>query len=110
MLMCDETVTLVHLADEAYTMAVIRGVSWYAKAKLALEGKGLTAAHVVTVRIPAENLPPGAVLRGGDHLLRGEAAGPIGTPADLAKYEGMKILTVGDNRRGGLPHWVVTGE
>jgi hypothetical protein len=43
----------------------------------------------------------------GDILILGEVATALETPADLASYRHVKIMAVGDNRRGRIPHLLV---
>lgn len=111
MMLCTETITLVRLVkglkDDTYVCRVISGASWYAKAVVQLESKGLTAANSVKIRIPA-NLLPDMTPKTGDYAVRG-AVTDITSLKDLNGMEFVKLLTVGDNRRGQFPHWVVSG-
>ena len=100
MLMCNQTVSLIHKNYDAVTdtdvetTTEITGASWFSKAAVELQDKGLKAANVIKVRIPAENMPPGDVPMVGDEMTHG---------SDRAK-----VLAVSDNRRGNLSHWAVT--
>ncbi len=112
MLGCNETVTVVKCDGEAYTATVFEGVSWFDKTQVKTENSGLVFANAVRVRIPAdaqEGKPLPAV---GDHIIRGglPEGTVIRTPAELAAYHPRKVMAVGDNRRGGLPHVTVTGQ
>ncbi|MEG0764409.1 MAG: DUF6751 family protein [Pseudoflavonifractor sp.] len=103
MLGCDKTVTLVRCDGESYTTTIIVGVSWFDKARIKLEGEGLAFANATAVRIPAAAVP--AILpKVGDTLILGAVTRPLEKPADLAAYRHVKIMAVGDNRRGGRPH------
>ena len=109
MLACDKTVTLVKCDGEAYTTTVIEGVSWFDKVQVKLESTGLVFANATKVRIPAASIPatlPGA----GDILILGEVTTALTKPADLAPYRHVKIMAVGDNRRGRMPHLAVVGQ
>ena len=109
MLMCDKTVTLVKCDGEAYTTTVIAGVSWFDKVQVKLESTGLAFANATKVRIPAAVIP--AILpEVGDILILGEVTTTLEKPADLAPYRHVKIMVVGDNRRGRLPHLAVVGQ
>lgn len=106
MLACDKTVTLVKCDGEDYTTTVIHGVSWFDKTQVKLEGSGLVFANVTKVRIPAAAIPA-TLPEAGDNIVLGTITGTVTKPADLAPYHPRKIMGVGDNRRGRLPHLVV---
>ena len=111
MLACTDTITVIKCDGEFYTVAVYVGVSWYDKAKVKLENTGLVFANATRIRIPAASLPISGVLpEVGDQVIRGRLPldADIRTPADLAPYKPRRIMAVGDNRRGGLPHVAVT--
>lgn len=112
MLLCNETVTLIQHdkqpCGDVFSCTKIAGASWFAKTAVALEDGGVKAANVVKVRIPEKNLPEGAKLQSGCYLVRGEVK-QISGISDLKGREYIKIMTVGDNRRGRLRHWSVTG-
>lgn len=112
MLACNETITLVqHIAEkdkDRYECHVIHGVSWYGKSKVELQEHGLAAAKEVKIRVPIEHMPEGITPQEGDFVVRGLVSG-IKKPAELIRYEFVKIMVVSDNRRGRLPHWGVTG-
>lgn len=112
MLACRETVTLVHHEVETeadrYTCTVIHGASWYSKIKVELQKNGLVHAKEVKIRIPEVNMPEGAEPCESDFMIRGEAL-VIEKQSDLEQYEYIRIMAVGDNRRGGIPHWGVNG-
>lgn len=113
MLACTETVTLVHPVREddgdAYTCIAIHGASWHRKAVVALDGDGAKPVPVCKVRIPAENMPEGAVPEEGDYLVRGVLEAVERAPADFAGREYVLLTTVGDNRRRRFPHWFLSG-
>lgn len=116
MLLCNETVTLVRhdrtRTGDSFACTAIVGVSWYAKATVKppsqMGANGVELANTFKVRIPEANLPEGAALRTGDYLVRG-VVGSVERLADLKDREYFKIMTVGDNRRGRLRHWAVSG-
>lgn len=111
MLACNETVTLIHCDGESYTTAAIDGVSWYDKTQIKVDGAGLSFSNVVMVRIPVASVPD-ALPKVGDQIIKGKfpVDKMIECPADIAPYHPRKIMTVGDNRRGNLPHIVVIGQ
>ncbi len=111
MLGCDQTVTVVRYDGAAYHLHRLEGVSWYAKCKAAVQGKGLALANQVTVRIPATLLEDGFMPQISDVVVQGEVTTPIEKASDLAPYHRFTVLGVGDNRRADSrrPHVVVTG-
>ncbi len=106
----------------------IKGVSWYAAVKVSEDPSGLSGGNVVKIRIPESAkadgrpaleryLPPAVyrsapaekraqywTLENGDYFCKGEGR-EIEKPSDLKGLESYgQIRSVGDNRRGGLPH------
>ena len=114
MLGCTETVTFVRLVkgedDDAYEARTLSGVSWFNKTRIKAEGTGVVYDNVVYIRIPAKALPEDWLPAEGDHVFHGTPGGSITTPAQLAAYKPRKVMTVGDNRRGRLPHVAVVGK
>lgn len=108
MLACDKMVTLVRCDGMTFTCMMIEGVSWFDKRIAAIQEKGLAVANEVKIRIPAANLPPGVMPRVGDVVVLGAVDQPIARPADMDSYRHAKVLAVGDNRRGRLPHVAVS--
>jgi len=106
MLMCDKTITLVKSDGEAYTTTAIEGVSWFDKVQVKLESTGLVFANATKVRIPSAVIPS-TLPKVGDILILGEVTTALEKPADLAPYRHVKVMAVGDNRRGRLPHLAV---
>lgn len=113
MLGCDESVTLIKCDDETYTFTTFEGVSWHDKTQIKVEGTGLVFANAVKIRIPAASvMPDGPLPEVGDHVVKGglPEGATIDRLADLAPFSPRKVMAVGDNRRGGLPHLVVIGQ
>ena len=109
MLACDELITLVkHTAEndrDLYNCIAVAGASWYAKTVIVTSGDGAKPANTFVVRIYTnENISPAP----GDYIVRGEVSS-IEKPADLKGREYFRVTSVGDNRRGSLPHWRVSG-
>lgn len=117
MLACDKTITLIQQTynsetdTEEYTSTVIRNCSWYSKVKIELQDKGVRSGDIVTVRIPEEELPEGIVLANGDYIVK-DALGDknITKHSDLKGLEYATVVSIGDNRRGMLRHWVLVGK
>lgn len=109
MLGCDKTVTLVRYGDdERYACTVIHGASWFSKQVVAVSEDGAKPVNMLQCRIPAENMPAGLEPRAGDNLVLGglEAVERL---ADLEGRTYFQITAVGDNRRGRLSHWALSG-
>lgn len=110
MLACTDTVTLIRHSSGSYACQTFVGVSWYDKAVVAMDGKGLAAANSVRVRIPAALLTDAAILpQTGDHIVKG-AVSAVSSQADLATHNPRRVMTVGDNRRGKFPHLAVIAQ
>lgn len=111
MLMCNEAVTLIRhektAAGDRYEPIVITGASWFGKFKLTPGDLSANAATEVTVRIPVEHMPAGIIPRTGDYMARGAVS--VYTLEEIGKTESFEILSVGDNRRGRLKHWRMSG-
>ena len=109
MLACEETITLIRCNGESYTTVVFDGVSWYDKTQAKLESTGMTYANEVKIRIPAESLPA-TIPEVGDLVIKGKIPEVPTAPVDIAPYKPRKIMAVGDNRRGRIPHVAVTAQ
>ena len=113
MLMCTEAVTLVHAVrgdnSETFSCTKITGASWYGQTVTLPSTDGARIQNTYRVRIPADNMPAGATPCTGDYLVRGTVAQVTRAPADFADMEYFLISAVGDNRRGRLQHWAVSG-
>lgn len=113
MIACTDTVTLVHPVrgddGDTYVCTSIHGASWYRKAVIAPDGDGAKPAPVCKARIPAENMPEGVIPEEGDYLVRGALETVRRAPGDFAQREYMLVTVAGDNRRGRLQHWFLSG-
>lgn len=113
MLLCNETVTLVQAVrgkdGETYTCTPLTGASWYGKAVTIPTADGARIQNTYKVRLPAGTMPEGMKPRAGDYLVRGVVAAVTRAPADFAGMEYFLISAVGDNLRGRLRHWAVSG-
>lgn len=130
MVSCTQTVTLynkyIENRQERWQRTVIDGVSWFGKERTSVSAEGSTSADTAIIRIPESSLadyvpyPQWMVaredwtLRNGDVLvngaidievLRGESISKV-----LAETEQtVTVGSIGDNRRGPLPHIRVSG-
>lgn len=112
MLLCNETVTLIRckpdLDDEEYACTVIEGASWFGKAQITQQQGGFAGGLVVKVRIPEGRMPEGVIPQPDDYMARGRIE-RVKRIKDLDGTEHFKVMVVGDNRRGRLRHWAVSG-
>lgn len=110
-LACDELITLVcHVKDgdsDSYICYPISGASWYEKVSVALSGDGAKPVNTFKVRIPEAALPS-CLPENLDFVVKGEISG-ISKPADLRGEIYFQVTAVSDNRRGRLPHVLVSG-
>lgn len=109
MIACDQTVTLIkHITDtdeDSYSCKVVSGASWFSKTVITTSKDGATPANSYEVRLFGElDISPAP----GDYVARGVVKS-ITKPSDLKNTEYFRITAVGDNRRGNLPHWRVSG-
>ena len=109
MIACDQTITLVHHTAEEngdlYSCIVLSGASWYSKTVITTSGDGAKPANTYEVRVFGTNdISPAP----GDYVVKGVVKS-VTKPADLKGVEHFRITSVGDNRRGSLPHWRLSG-
>ena len=108
MIGCNETITLIkHITGDdtdTYTCTVIERASWFSKTVISTSADGAKPSNTYEVRIYGNvNISP----KPGDYIARGVVVS-VNKPADI-KADHFRITSVGDNRRGGLPHWRVSG-
>ena len=104
--MADELVTLIRCDGETYTATPYSGASWFEKTGIVPSDGGFVSENSVRVRIPNPSVLPAV----GDHILRGTlpAGCTVQSPADLAALGARRIMAVGDDRRGRMPHVAVS--
>ena len=107
---CTETITLVHHIkdeDDTYTCHTVGRASWFSKQTITTDGNGAKPVNTYEVRILSEFSGVEPAL--GDYVVKGIAEG-IEKPADLKNTVHFRITAIGDNRRGKIPHWRVSGQ
>jgi hypothetical protein len=107
---CTETVTLVHHIkddDDTYTCHPAKNASWFSKVTISTSADGAKPVNTFEVRVFGEF--PGTEPSLGDYVVKGIVEG-IESPTDLKNMVYFRITAISDNRRGGLPHWRVSGQ
>ena len=110
MLACSETVTIVHHIkndDDTYTCHTVKKASWFSKTTISTSADGAKPVNTFEVRLFGDLT--GAQPALGDYVVKG-IINNVETPSDLKNAVYFRITAIGDNRRGGLPHWRVSGQ
>lgn len=110
MLGCTETITLVHhikTDDDTYTCHTVNNASWFSKTTITTSADGAKPANTFEVRIFGTLTGVQPAL--GDYVVKGIIES-VETPRDLKNAEYFRITAISDNRRGGLPHWRLSGQ
>lgn len=111
MLFADKTVTVVqHTAEEtgdSYNCITMENASWFEKRAITSSKDGAAPANSFEVRV--FEFPEGFTPNAGDYVVKG-AISAVNSPSDLNGKEYFRIKSVGDNRRGILSHWRMTGQ
>lgn len=110
MLMCDQTVTLVRHEKgddgDSYTCTTYGGASWYERNTITTSGDGAKPSNTYEVRIMTQEDIASSL---GDYVVLGEIAA-VSKPADLKNLPHFRVTATGDNRRGRLSHWRLSGQ
>lgn len=127
---CTQTVTLYNKyitnRQECWQRTVVEGVSWFGKQRVSIAAEGSSAADMAVIRIPVDSLADylprplwvinrkGWTLRAGDVIVKGILDTDIAPGESISKVlaaaeQTVTIESIGDNRRGGLPHIRVSG-
>lgn len=109
MLGCDKTVTLIHhdrtSDDDNYICTTFAKASWFKKNTITTAGDGAKPVNTYESRILTDaeiNVSP------GDWLVLGVVES-VDTPSSI-ELDKFRITAIGDNRRGFLGHWRVSGQ
>lgn len=110
MLMCNQTVTVVHhvkgVDDDSYICTPFGGASWFKKLTISTDGDGAKPINTYETRIMSGEDITVAL---GDYVVLGIVS-EIEKPSDLETFDHFRITAIGDNRRGGLAHWRFSGQ
>nr|DAU90829.1 MAG TPA: hypothetical protein [Caudoviricetes sp.] len=111
MIACDEIITVVlHTQgddDDTYTCITISNASWFCKTTINTSGDGAKPVNSFDVRF--FETPDGFVPQLGAYVVKGIVE-KIDMPSDLDGKEYFRITSIGNNRRGGLSHWRLSGQ
>ena len=105
-----ETITLIHHIkgdDDFYTCHIANKASWFSRVTIATSADGAKPVNTFDVRIFDENLGVEPSL--GDYVVKGIVES-IEKPSDLKNKDYFRITAIGNNRRGSLAHWRVSGQ
>ena len=110
MLECNNTVTIIHHNKEAdedlYTCTFFEGASWYKRNTIATSADGAKPVNTYEVRIMGTDAIKVSV---GDYVALGKIIS-VEKPYDLKAVDHFRITAIGDNRRGHLAHWRLSGQ
>lgn len=110
MLMCDNTVTIVHhvkgVDSDTYICTPCGRASWFKKRGITTDGDGAKPTNTYESRIMGND---NIFVALGDFVVLGIVS-DVEKPSDLNDFDHFRITAIGDNRRGGLPHWRLTGQ
>lgn len=109
MLGCTETITLVHHIkddDDTYECYTVEKASWFSKNTITTSGDGAKPVNTFDVRLFGDLAIQPAL---GDYVVKG-IIDSVEMPSDLKGKVYFRITAISDNRRGGLPHWRVSGQ
>lgn len=110
MIGCTETITLIHhVAGETdeYICHTVNNCSWFAKTTITTSADGAKPVNSYEVRIFDQLV--GHEPEPGDYCARGVVAN-ITKPADLKGLDYFRVSSTGNNCRGGIGHWRVSGQ
>lgn len=110
MLGCTETITLVHHIkndDDSYTCHTVKNASWFSKTTISTSADGAKPVNTFEVRVFGGFLGVEPSL--GDYVVKG-VANNIEKPHDLKNKVYFRITAIGNNKRGGLAHWRLSGQ
>ena len=109
MLGCENTITIIHhnkdVDGDTYVCTVYDKASWFKKLTISTSGDGAKPVNSYDVRIMGTMDIDISV---GDFVAIGIVGG-IKKQSDI-KADHFRVTAIGDNRRGGLAHWRISGQ
>lgn len=110
MIGCTETVTLIHHIkddEDTYICQTVNKASWFSKVTISTSSEGAKPVNTFEARLFGDLTGVEPSL--GDYVVKGIIK-HFEKLADLKNTDYFRITAIGDNRRGGLPHWRVSGQ
>lgn len=108
MFMGDHTLTLIkHVKTDdgdVYTCHALHNASWFSSVSIVTSGDGAKPVNTYTVRVENAPIAP----EPGDYVTKAILS-ELDRISDLKGFEHFRITAVGNNQRGGLPHWRLSG-
>lgn len=109
MLGCTETVTLIHHDRESdednYICTTFENASWFKRNTISTSGDGAKPVNTYESRILTD---ADITVSPGDWLVLGVVES-VDVPSSI-ELDKFRITAIGDNRRGLLAHWRVSGQ
>lgn len=110
MLMCNQTITIIHhvkgVDNDTYICTPHGEASWFKKRAITTDGDGAKPSNTYETRIMGSDEISVAL---GDYVVLGIVSA-VEKLSDINSLDHFRITAIGDNRRGGLPHWRLTGQ
>lgn len=110
MLECNKNITIVHHNKETdgdlYICKSYSNASWHKRNTITTSADGAKPVNTYEARIMTTESIDIAL---GDYVVLGSVQS-IEKPLDLKDFDHFRITAIGDNRRGLLAHWRVSGQ
>lgn len=110
MLECNKNITIVHHNKETdgdlYICKSYSNASWHKRNTITTSADGAKPVNTYEARIMTTESIDIAL---GDYVVLGSVQS-IEKPSDLKEFDHFRITAIGDNRRGLLAHWRVSGQ
>lgn len=110
MLECNNIITIVHHSketdDDLYICKAYDNASWYKRNTITTSADGAKPVNTYEARIMTAE---GVDVALGDYVVLGKVES-IDKPSDLKEHDHFRITAIGDNRRGMLAHWRLSGQ
>jgi len=106
----NSSMTVYHYAAGAYARTFYPSVHWYSKRISNVTDNGVAGADMISIRIPMEEVPDGAVIRKNDIVAKGDHSA-IETLEDLMDVNDKgKVAEISVNEYGLNPHIRISAE
>lgn len=111
MLACNKTVTVIHhvkgTEKDSYTCAhYINMASWFKKVTISTAGDGAKPSNTYECRIMTDDA---IIVSPGDYVAFGVVEN-FTNIKELKNVDYFRVTAIGDNRRGFMNHWRLSGQ